>query len=670
MAKDPFQYIFRFCCDPGFNDAEEIDALMQYADEADVDDVAVFCNVEEINTGHMDFQEQDQFLNLMRTLQPLLQAKGITMSVNHWHSVMHADLGKRFRPHQHFRPMVDIKGNAAELCVCPLCTEWQDYIGKIYARYAQLEPSILWVEDDFRLHNHDPLVWGGCFCAEHMRLYSEKAGKELTREEFLAGVLQPGEPHPYRKIWLDVARDTMLSAAEAISSAVRQVSKIAKVGLMSSVPYVHAAEGRDWHAILNTLAGGANPVNRIHLPGYQETVPSTYLHNLNMISMMNRAMIPGNTEVYPELENFPFSLFSKSRAFTRFQLLSGLPLNLSGITIDLYDLNGNGIVFEDGYQHMLREVKPYLNELTELGVFKGERRGVKVLYSEKSAYHLHTTAGVSMEELYPQECFWAGLLPAMGIPYAYCDRIPKGEFVAVSGQVLRSFSRQEVISLFEKNFVILTGDATEVLVDLGLGYLAGIDSAKWVKQDNGTFAYEQVTNGKTYRGRKNARASAIVVCSDVLDVAYASDARVEEYSAMFDSFRRRTLPGQCVVNGNVLIYPFGHFGAPGYIPVMLMNALRQEILQDVLKNAGASFPMVVGSPYLEPHYLVHEGSEYLYLVNGSSDMVCDVKLSLSNLPDTVKIWHSAAPTSTCAHYRDAKLHIAIPRLETVLVKLK
>ena len=33
MKKDPFQYIFRFCCDPGFNDAEEIPALLRYVDE-------------------------------------------------------------------------------------------------------------------------------------------------------------------------------------------------------------------------------------------------------------------------------------------------------------------------------------------------------------------------------------------------------------------------------------------------------------------------------------------------------------------------------------------------------------------------------------------------------------------------------------------------------------
>ena len=671
MAKDPFQYIFRFCCDPGFNDAEEIEALDRYVDEADIDDVAIFANVEEINTGHMSFEEQDVFLAMMEQVRQSMARKGITISINHWHSVMHADLGKKFAPDQNFRPMVDIKGNKADLCVCPLCENWQNYIGKIYARYAEkLDPSILWVEDDFRLHNHDPLVWGGCFCDEHMKIYSERAGKELTREEFLAGVLQPGEPHPYRKIWLDVARETMLSAARAIGSAVREVSDGPKVGLMSSVPYVHSAEGRDWHAILNTLANGQVPVNRIHLPGYQETVPYTYLNNLNMVSMMNRAMIPANTEVYPELENFPFSLFSKSRRFTRFQLLSGLPLDLAGITIDLYDLNGNGIVFEDGYQHMLKEVKPYLNDLTRMGVFKGQRKGVQVLYSPKASYHLHTTNGESMEELYPQECFWAGLLPSMGVPFAYCDHIPENEIVAVSGQALRNFSRDEVCALFEKNFVILTGDATETLIDLGLGHLAGIESAKWVKQDNGTYAFEQVTNGKTYRARKNARASAIVVCSDVLDVTYAADAEVNEYSAMFDSFRQRRLPCQCVVNNKVLIYPFGHFGAPGHIPVMLLNTLRQEILQDVLLNANAQFPMVLGNPYLQPHYLSCADGEYLYLVNGSSDAVESVRLTGPALDGQLAVRHSADPALRQVRCDGNMLDLEIPNMETVLVKLR
>ena len=69
---------------------------------------------------------------------------------------------------------------------------------------------------------------------------------------------------------------------------------------------------------------------------------------------------------------------------------------------------------------MLRDAKPFLSRLTAMGVFAGERLGVQVLCSPDSAYTLHTELGASMEELYPRETFFAQLLPAMGIPAAYC----------------------------------------------------------------------------------------------------------------------------------------------------------------------------------------------------------------------------------------------------------
>lgn len=626
---DPFRYIFRFCCDPGFNEEAELEALERYVQEACIDDVAVFANVEELNTGHMTPGEQQVYLRLMTQVRDLLAGMGLTFSVNHWHSVMHADLGKRMDPAMGFRPMVDVEGNEAALCVCPLCERWQKHIAGLYARYAALEPSILWVEDDFRLHNHAPLVWGGCFCEEHMRLYSERAGKMLTREAFLRGVLQPGPPHPYRKIWLDVSRETMLSAARAIGQAVRQVSSTAKVGLMSSVPHVHAAEGRDWHALLRALAAGLPPVDRIHLPGYQEQAPGAYMLGFNRVAMLNRAFLPGDTEVYPELENFPYSLFSKSRRFTRFQLLSAMPLNLSGITIDLYDLNGNGIVWEDGYQDMLRKVKPFLNRLTAMGVFAGERLGVRVLCSPDSAYTLHTERGASMEELYPHETFFAQLLPAMGIPAAYClGPDLSGQVVAASGQVLRNWDAETLGRLFENNFVILDGDALWTLLDMGLGHLAGVESARWLRQDSGACAYEQAGKDRVYAGRPGARASAMIFCSDVLDVRYLPQARVEEYTAFYDSFRRRAACGQTVVEGRVMIYPFGHFGTG--VPPMLLNRVRQEIMQEALDAAGLEAPMVRGLAYVEPYCLRTGGSVALYLINASSDAA--ERITLSRLP--------------------------------------
>ena len=635
-----FRYCFRFCCDPGFNDAAEIPKLLSFIDEALVDDVMVFVNVEELNTGHMSEAEQDVWLALLGRIKPLLDARGVTLSVNHWHSLMHADLGKRFRPDQPFRAMVDPEGNAAELCVCPLDEHWRAYIARLYARYAALAPDTVWVEDDFRYHNHAPLVWGGCFCSEHMRRFSERAGKPLTREEFVSGLLSPGEPSPYRAIWLDECREGLEGAARAIEQAVHAVDPDVKIGLMSSVPYVHSAEGRRWKSLFGALCGPKNPpVSRIHLPAYQELAPSKYLQAFHMVSYVNRALLPPETLVYPELENYPYSRFSKSRAFTRFQLLGSLALNLAGMTIDLFDLNGRGIIEQDGYQAMLREVKPALSAMNASGAFAAGRRGVCVLVDEDASRTLHTKRGAHMEELYPEEVFWAGLLPAMGVPM-YIGTSPEDAqgVAAVSGQYFRSLTREQIERLFAENFVLLNGDAIDTLIGLGLGGLIGVQRAEWMEQNSGAYTYEQATNGKTYTGVPNARASCVISGADALDISYMPGAEIEEYSALYDSFRTRRASCQCVVNKRALLYPFGRFGGPQEIPPMLLNDVRQEILQDVLASSGRlNAPMVENSPYLVPYSFADGDADYLYLVNGALDAADGVSLRCCSLSGTYAV---------------------------------
>ena len=622
---DPFVYSFRFCCDPDFNDAFEISSLQRYVEEAKIDDVAVFCNVEEINTGHMSFQEQERYLKLLEDVRAALPEE-VGVSVNHWHSLMHLDLGKTMPPDMPFRPMVDRDGRVSAACVCPMGELWQTYFCKLYARYAALHPHIIWVEDDFRLHNHYPLRWGGCFCEEHMAEYSRRIGHPVTREEFVEGVLRPGQPHPYRKVWLDVNRETMAALARRIGEAVHRVSPKTRVGLMSSVPHVHAAEGRDWQGILRGFAGDTPPVSRIHLPAYREEVAWKYQAAFNMVSMANRALVPPDTLVYPELENYPYSRFTKSLRFTRFQLLSSLPLDLAGMTIDLYDLNGNGIVWEEGYQDTLRDTKPYLNLLNAMGAFRGEKLGVSVLLSETASYTIHTTKGEEMEELYPAETFFAGYLSANGVPFQYATEVPAGGVAAVSGQYLRNLAPEELERLFADCFVLLTGDALETLVDLGRGDLAGVRGLSWMEETEGDYTFEQVTNEKTYCGIPVARASAVLLSSDAVDVDYQEGA--EEFTAFYDSFRRRRAPGH-VVSRNTMIFPFGHIGARSDIPQMFLNSLRRDLLHEILlRRARLDAPVVLKNAYVQPYCTRQGNTLYIYLVNAGADDQREIQLRL------------------------------------------
>jgi hypothetical protein len=73
--------------------------------------------------------------------------------------------------------------------------------------FAQEGFRVFWVEDDFRLHNHDPLDWGGCFCPLHIAEFNRRTGLRASLEEIVANCTAPGTPHPWRNLWLDMWDD-------------------------------------------------------------------------------------------------------------------------------------------------------------------------------------------------------------------------------------------------------------------------------------------------------------------------------------------------------------------------------------------------------------------------------------------------------------------------------
>ncbi|HQQ40144.1 MAG TPA: hypothetical protein PLR57_01430, partial [Clostridia bacterium] len=216
----------------------------------------------------------------------------------------------------------------------------------------------------------------------------------------------------------------------------------------------------------------------------------------------------------------------------------------------------------------------------------------------------------------------------------------------------------------------------ETLIDLGLGHLAGVENVRWMKQNSGEYTFEQVTNGRLYTGVPNARASCVISGSDALDVSYLPIAEAEEYSALYDSFRVRRSPCQTVVGGRVLIYPFGRFAGPQEIPPMLLNDVRQEILQDVLNRSGRlTAPMVEQNPYLVPYAFSSDDKAHLYLVNGSMDAVCGVPLLWANADGEYSV--SALPSRgepiafTARIERDrCMLPLEIEPMESVLLTVR
>jgi hypothetical protein len=618
-----FCYILRFSADPGYEEDKALSMVMDFCAAAEIDDITFFCAPEELSRGHLTGDEQERFTGFFKKAKALTEAQGMTFSINNWTTLYHTDRGRRLRPGQNFGLMVDPDGQEAAVAACPLDPEFRAYYADLLKRFGALSPKIFWIEDDFRLHNHHPLHWGGCFCERHIEEFSRRAGKKLTREEFVRGILQPGVPHGYRKIWLDAARDTIIGLAEEFNRAMREVSPSTALGLMSSDPEVHCAEGRDWDRLLRALCKGGAVVNRPHLPAYYERAPQEYLWYFNTVSVLSRACLPPETIVYPELESFPFPRASKSLGFTRYQIETALALNIEGITMDILDFSGNAAPMA-GHAENLAGSKAFLSACNETGVFKWSREGINVLFSPNSSYTLHTEKGQNMPELYPCENFWGGVFGSMGVPFIYNKdwKSVKGKIVAVSGQFFRNLQAPELEALFTDNFVILDGAAAETLYKTGAGGLAGITNVTRVLSDQAIVSYEEM--GSPEEGYAVPRISAQGSFEFIYLIEYEKGAGV--LGGLFSPARERRGNGTAVFNNRVLILPYS---GNGYIP-MALNELRRRVIFRELQKAASCFsgPGIMAEDHvnLGVYEFADKGRQALFVVNGSADPVDRIKL--------------------------------------------
>ncbi|MDR3147788.1 MAG: hypothetical protein LBU00_05355 [Treponema sp.] len=618
-----FCYILRFSVDPGYEEDKALSMVMDFCAKAAIDDITFFCAPEELSQGHLTLEEQEKFTGFFRKAKTLTRERGMSFSINNWTTLYHTDRGRRLRPGQNFGLMVDVDGREATNAACPLDPAFRSYYADLLKRFGALHPWIFWIEDDFRLHNHDPLRWGGCFCERHMEEFSRRAGKTLSREEFIAGILRPGPPHPYRKVWLDSAREAMIDLAGIFNGAMREASDSTALGLMSSDPAVHCAEGRDWDRLLHSLCKGGALVNRPHLPAYNEASPQAYLWFFNTISLLSRACLPPETSVYPELENFPFARASKSLSFTRYQIETALALGSEGITLDILDFSGNAAPMA-GHARNLAASKGFLSACNETGVFRWSRRGVHVLFSPDSSYTLHTETGRNMTELYPRENFWGGVFGSMGVPFVYDKNWKgmKGNILAVSGQFFRNLKAAELETLFADNFVILDGAAAETLFSMGAGSLAGIGALSRVPSDQAIVSYEELTGPEeTYAV---PRISAQGSFEFIYLVEYDRGARV--LSGLFSPAHERRGNGTAVFNERVLILPYS---GGGYIP-MALNELRRRVLFRELQKAARAFAgpglMALDQVNCGAYEFADGEKRSLFIINGSADPLDSLRL--------------------------------------------
>jgi hypothetical protein len=474
-TKSGFHYALRRTLVP-WRFKPALDELLGFCREAEVDEVILKIDTEEFSHGLPPVKWVKDYQKNLFEAKKRLKDAGILYSLNPWVTVGHCDRGRRCdRAYPDMQWMTGHDGSQCTSQACPLSEGWRNWMTEVWTLYAETKPHVLWVEDDIRTFNHMPAEFG-CFCDLHLERFSQLAGQPVDRKTLAAAITQPGDVHPWRVLWLDMMGQIMVETAAFISDIVHRASPETALGLMSSGVENHAAEGRRWDDFVKALKGKNDRFySRAPLWAYQEGRLTELIRSAEAISQ-TRAVISTPAIEQTEVDNVPFSAYSKSLTYTFLQMAISAALGCEGATLNLFDHCGSPMGINPGVEFMLSHRRPFLNELSRAASNKDGLRGVGLITREKASYSKRLQAGEGFADLRPGQNVWGRVLNAFGFPTHYGE----SNVYALNGQSPYELSGEKIQGMLSKG-VLLDGPAALALQDMGYGEYLGCEIKRLFK---------------------------------------------------------------------------------------------------------------------------------------------------------------------------------------------
>ncbi|MEZ0068259.1 hypothetical protein ABIA32_004283 [Streptacidiphilus sp. MAP12-20] len=585
--------------------------LVRVCEQAGVDEVVLLTGAEEAFTGHLVGAEEDAWFAATALAHAALTAAGLAVSLNPWVTVGHADRGRHGTLEKlGFAPMVSPYGEVAAAQASFACPNWQQWIVAHYGRFAELGFRVLWLEDDFRYHNHAPLRWGGGFEPLMLERFAALVGREVEREELVAALTAPGPPHPWRAQLQQVWRDAQLEVARALAAEVaRRSGGRSRLGLMSSGLDAASVEGRDWQALFDALAIGGHAVQRPHFTPYSDT-PGRELSRQIWALELQRALRPAWATSEPEIENWPHTAWSKSDTQTWSELTAAQLAGSDALLLNVHPMNGRRAERFPRVTTLLQRSRPALDWLAERYDREQTTVGVGLPFKQDAAAHVRST-GDSLHSLGVDPGPAADLLLRYGVPVTAAPGAP---VQALFGQLAWAFDDDEMSALLSGG-LLLDGVAAEALTRRGFGPLLGLDAVELVEREQRDspeiYAEEHVLIEAGEALSVNVQP-ALARLTPGPDTEVWTEVRTPDglpWGAGRTAFRNR-LGGRVAVLAATApeLLPYDDAGQR-----LIHRAVR------FLEGEHPALPLITGGPMLIPHVSRCDGVTRLAVANGSAD---------------------------------------------------
>lgn len=626
--------------------------LERLHDATPFNELTVMTYLEEHASGHPTLEVVRKWINHVLAYSRPLAERGVVLNVNPGHTVGQGDHGRTLLPTQRWTTMVGTDGRRSTFQVCPLDPNWQSYYRQVMHAYASPRRfRTIWLEDDIRFHNHAPLPWGGCFCERHVAAFNESYNLCATREEIVERCTQPGRPHEWRGLWMDMWQRTLLEQIASWRDVLKPYG--CRLGLMSSEMGQHAAEGRRWSEWWRALENDpSKPVmHRPHFWDYPETTASGLADAVAKLDQ-NAAVQPSNIASEPEIETSMFGQWFRPLRQTVAEIQTAIVMGSTGLNLSLFDYIGNDPNTDVARIRMLQSWRPAFDWLADRCGARYAPTGVVCTWSEsvgRLAPSLHRSEGganpLSMTQgggpgwkslVHPTRG-WAHWMGANGISFT-CRTVDGVR--ALGGPSVWAFDEATLVEWLSGD-VMIDAQAAEILIARGLGRYIGFASGRRITMDEVPFKYERL-NDERFTRYKGAFIGQLFA----------------ENHGLLEVFQGQMVTGAHTVSELL----DGDANLVGHGPVVFDNALGGRVavtLRDVhqtkrftLWDADQLQHLIrhvdrqkrIGSITATPHTLglyLSDGREWRVAIWNASDDHCEsiVLNRPASCPEFTQAWH-------------------------------
>ena len=397
-----------------------------------------------------DFAKQKVFIERMKTLGREVQIC-ISSTIGHMDD---------WTTDNEMPKMVGSNGKAAKAIACPRSATFAEYLRGLFRRYAELGPTVIWIDDDFRMAHHSPVDFA-CFCDDCISRFGNEYGVKLCRNDLKSAILADTIVNDVRvrAAWRKYSQSALNDLSGIIADAVHAVDDKIIIGFMCCNPEGMAYAAFDFKSMIDRAKNRDGVVWFRHGSGtYTDFTPYTEdsVVSKNIAIGRNCAQTegPGIVNLTEEVTS-PYNRRTKSLRITFLEAALNIGFaGADGVTYDAIKPNLDEQLRDDAIVADIHRRRGELDRMRAL--VEGKRQlGVYPFYDSdiwlangkaKSLWEMKT---LGAEDWKP--------LVYIGVPFTF--REEGASVLLLSGKSARAMPKEK-LAAWRKRGVIADGVAT------------------------------------------------------------------------------------------------------------------------------------------------------------------------------------------------------------------